>query len=84
MEAHVNQLVFSVADFCTLHAISRAKFYQLLDAGLAPATFFVGRRRLITLEAARDWRLKMESRSDDPERARETGNRRSWQTGGAS
>ena len=59
----MDKLVFSIADFCSQHGISRAKFYQLLAEGLAPTSFLVGRRRLITQEAARDWRGKMEARS---------------------
>jgi hypothetical protein len=57
----MNPQVLSVAEFCSAHRISRAKFYQLLGEGLAPASFFVGRRRLITQEAAGQWRTQMEA-----------------------
>jgi hypothetical protein len=55
--------VLSVAEFCSAYSISRAQFYRLLDEDLAPACFFVGRRRLISQEAAQKWRVKMEARS---------------------
>jgi predicted DNA-binding transcriptional regulator AlpA len=64
----MDPVVLSVAQFCARHCISRAQFYQLLKAGLAPKTFFVGRRRFITVDAAREWLAGMEkqSSSQDP------------------
>ena len=56
----MERFAFSVADFCASHCISRAKFYELLASGLAPQTFAVGSRRLISAEAAKDWRARME------------------------
>lgn len=56
----MERFAFSVADFCASRCISRAKFYELLAAGLAPQSFTVGSRRLISAEAAKDWRARME------------------------
>lgn len=52
---------FTVAEFCDAHRISRSKLYQLFDAGLGPRTMNVGKRRIITQEAAADWRRDMEA-----------------------
>jgi hypothetical protein len=51
---------FSIADFCKVHSISRAMFYLMLKNGIAPKLMRVGRRRLISSEAATEWRLRME------------------------
>ena len=51
---------FSVADFCREHGISRGLFYQLLKDGKGPKTMKLGRRTLISREAADDWRRRME------------------------
>ena len=54
--------VFSVAEFCAAHRLSRAMFYRL-PPSLRPTTFCVGKRRLISKEAAAAWRAAMEARS---------------------
>lgn len=52
---------FSIQEFCDDHSISRAKFYLLTKEGKAPNLMKVGRRRLISVEAATEWRRQMES-----------------------
>jgi hypothetical protein len=51
---------FSVAEFCEAHRISRALFYLLLKEGNGPRLMRVGRRTLVTVEAAAEWRRRME------------------------
>lgn len=51
---------YSVDEFCTLNDISRALFYNLTKEGKAPRLMKVGRRTLISTEAAADWRNRME------------------------
>ena len=41
--------------------ISRARYYELKQLGLAPVEMFVGRRRLISFEAAERWRRQREA-----------------------
>jgi excisionase family DNA binding protein len=61
MKENLNgNLAFSIDEFCKLHSISRAKFYLMLQSGEAPQTMQVGRRRLISQEAALRWRQRME------------------------
>jgi len=55
---------FSVQGFCDAHHISRGLFYKLLKEGNAPRIFKAGNRTLITKEAAKDWRLVMEKKSN--------------------
>ena len=51
---------YSIKEFCELHAISRSLFYVLLERGEAPRVMKVGRRTLISAEAAAEWRKSME------------------------
>jgi predicted DNA-binding transcriptional regulator AlpA len=63
MHTETSQNAFSIADFCMRHGISRSMFYILLKQGNAPRMLTCGRRRLISAEAAAEWRLTMEARS---------------------
>ena len=51
---------YSVNEFCAAHGISRALFYNALKDGWGPRTMSCAGRRLISVEAAADWRQKME------------------------
>ena len=53
----------SIKAFCEAHSISRNLFYTLKKQGLAPKMIHVGKRRLITEEAATEWRQMMQSQS---------------------
>lgn len=55
-----NKQTYSIQQFCEAHNISRAKFYLLLNEGKAPRLMQVGRRRLVSVESAADWRKTME------------------------
>lgn len=59
----INKQTYSILQFCEAHNISRAKFYLLLNEGKAPRIMKVGRRRLISIESAADWRKMMEANS---------------------
>jgi hypothetical protein len=49
-------VAFTVAEFCLAHKISQAFYYELKRAGLGPREMVLGRRRIISGEAAADWR----------------------------
>jgi predicted DNA-binding transcriptional regulator AlpA len=51
---------FSIKHFCATHGISRATFYNLVKKQLAPRLMKVGKRTLISAEAAAEWRARME------------------------
>ena len=53
-------MMSSVAEFCHQHGISRGTFYKLAKQGLGPKTAKIGRRTLISTEAAEQWRRRME------------------------
>ena len=61
----VDQLAFSIPEFCRKHGISRAHFYNLSKSGDAPTVMRVGRRTLISTEAAAEWRRRMEGAARD-------------------
>jgi predicted DNA-binding transcriptional regulator AlpA len=59
-EVAMASLMFSVTEFCRDHGISRGMFYKLLGEGLGPKAVKIGRRTLISSEAAQEWRRRME------------------------
>lgn len=56
----MSKSTFTILDWCKDNCISRAMFYKLAAEGLAPRTMKIGRKRLISAEAAADWRIQME------------------------
>lgn len=52
---------YSIPLFCQLHGISRALYYKMVKEGKAPKTMRIGRRTLISHEAAAAWRKYMEA-----------------------
>jgi predicted DNA-binding transcriptional regulator AlpA len=60
MRMTVQKQSFSIQEFCKLHDISRSLFYVLREKGEAPRVMKVGRRTLISAEAAAEWRKNME------------------------
>jgi hypothetical protein len=60
----MNAAAVSIPTFCKAHGISPATFYNLRKRGKAPRTLLVGRRRLVSDEAAAEWRRAMEDPSD--------------------
>jgi len=53
--------VYGVDAFCEAHSISRALFYQLLKSGKGPNIIKLGRRTLISKDAAAAWRSSLET-----------------------
>jgi predicted DNA-binding transcriptional regulator AlpA len=53
--------LLSINEFCIVHGISKAFFYKLQTQGNGPRTMKVGKRTLITIEAAAAWRRAMEA-----------------------
>lgn len=51
----------SIDHFCDDNDISKAHFYNLLKRGDGPVVMKVGRRTLISAEAAAEWRRQMEA-----------------------
>jgi predicted DNA-binding transcriptional regulator AlpA len=61
--ANPQKLAFSIAEFCELHDISRAHFYNIIKTGDGPRMMEVGGRKVISREAAADWRREREAAS---------------------
>lgn len=57
----VNQNALSVIEFCRSFGISRSMFYKLLREGRGPRLMKIGRRTLITPEAAQEWKIRLET-----------------------
>lgn len=50
----------TVSEFCEMYRVGRNLFYKLLSAGLGPQIMKVGRRTLISIDAADAWSREME------------------------
>jgi hypothetical protein len=46
---------FTISQFCEAFQISRGMYHKLKKQGLGPREMIIGTRRLITIEAAREW-----------------------------
>jgi predicted DNA-binding transcriptional regulator AlpA len=53
--AHPERRALTIKQFCAAHAISRAFFYKLLRAGQGPRIAKIGRKTIISDEAAAEW-----------------------------
>ena len=52
---------FSIREFCAAHRISQSMYFKLRNMGLGPREMAVGSRRLISQEAAAEWRKAREA-----------------------
>ena len=57
----VTRQAYTVEEFCEAYRISRAMFYVLQAQHKGPRIMKVGRRTLISDEAAKEWRSRMEN-----------------------
>jgi predicted DNA-binding transcriptional regulator AlpA len=60
---------YTIPEFCDAYSISRSKFYEMRKAGSGPRIMKVGRRTLISVEAATAWRRRLEANSKPDVRA---------------
>jgi hypothetical protein len=52
---------FSIRKFCAAHCISQSMYFKLRNIGLGPREMAVGSRKLISQEAAAEWRRAREA-----------------------
>lgn len=57
------KVTYTVQQFCDSHQLGRNLFYKMLAQGTGPAIMKVGRRTLISREAAVAWREEMEKQT---------------------
>lgn len=56
-----NRSAYTIAEFCAEHRVSRTHLYMMVKAGKGPRLMKLGRRVLISVEAAADWRRAVEA-----------------------
>lgn len=56
-------LAMGYKEFAKRHGISLSFLYQLLSTGKGPATIRIGKRRLVSAEAAKAWRQRFEQQA---------------------
>jgi hypothetical protein len=68
MPAAVSPEVFAdtILEFCASNKISRPALYKLWGQNRGPRSLVVNGRRLITREAAEEWRRSLETKSFEP------------------
>jgi hypothetical protein len=53
---------YSIRSFCRAHGdMSEAMYFKMKAAGEGPTEMMIGRRRVISVEAAAEWRRKREA-----------------------
>lgn len=57
----MEKATYTLAQFMEGHNVSRTHFYRLQKAGRAPRLMRIGRRVLVSAEAAAEWRKRMEA-----------------------
>jgi predicted DNA-binding transcriptional regulator AlpA len=55
---------FTVPEFCAAYRISRGTFYNLLKDGRGPRLMKLGSRTIVSIEAARVWRERIEAETE--------------------
>ena len=63
-EITLSKLAYTVPQFCGSFSLSRTHFYALLKEGKGPRLMKVGRRTLISAQAAADWCKRMEDETN--------------------
>jgi predicted DNA-binding transcriptional regulator AlpA len=61
----IGRAAYSIMEFCHAYGLGRSTFYRMQAAGLAPRTLAIGRRRIVTKEAATDWCHRLEAASPE-------------------
>ena len=55
---------YDIPSFCKAYGIGRSTLYRLWNEDNGPAVMRVGRRRIISREAADEWRKRVEAASN--------------------
>jgi predicted DNA-binding transcriptional regulator AlpA len=55
----------TIPEFCHCESISKALLYKLWKQGKGPERYKIGRRTLISINAASEWRMKLEKLSQE-------------------
>jgi hypothetical protein len=56
-----SRAAYTVDEFCTAHRISRSKLYELWVRGKGPRYIQIDTKKIISIEAASDWRRDLEA-----------------------
>ncbi len=59
-----DRLAWSIPEFAAMHGLSAESIYRAMRTGDGPKTFRLGRRVLVSREAAEEWRERMNSQRE--------------------
>jgi hypothetical protein len=60
---NIERAAYTVPEFCSTHRMSRSALYKLWQMGIGPRYMRNGKKVLITIEAAADWRAQREAQT---------------------
>jgi hypothetical protein len=60
---NIERDAYTIPEFCRRHGFSQSKYFAIAAAGEGPRVMRVGKRVLISKEAAADWRRALEAES---------------------
>jgi hypothetical protein len=61
----IERAAYSIDEFAAAHGLSASMYFKLRGQGLGPEEMHVGRRRLISFEAAERWRRERTNTSTE-------------------
>jgi hypothetical protein len=73
-----NKVAESVKDFCQSNGISKSMFYKIQREGKGPCIMKIGRRTLISNEAAAEWRKSLENTNSKRQKGKLASKLRRW------
>jgi len=57
---------YSIREFCAAHRLSESMYFKMRALGLGPREMIVGTRKLISQEAASEWRAARSAKAKQP------------------
>ena len=72
MISSIKPEAFTLQQFCDFHGISRASLYRLIKQGRGPSLMKLGKKTLISTEAATEWRRRIEEETLKSNKKKET------------
>jgi hypothetical protein len=63
MLQNIERATYTISEFCLTHRLSRSALYKMWERGVGPRYLRTGKKVLISVEAAADWRAQREAQA---------------------
>lgn len=57
----MEKMAFTVTEFCKAYGVSRGRFHELQQVGLAPKVYYIASKPYVSRKAADEWMVRMEN-----------------------